>query len=132
MPGTVASFAAVVFALLVPVHPALIVLTAMAGGIASGKYASSVGRDDPGEVVIDEVVGMWIALYGFGPALFVPALGLFRILDIIKPFPIRNLERLPGGIGIMADDIAAGILANVLLRGVSWLLFSDGLSKIFN
>lgn len=130
MPGTVASFAAVVFALIVPIHPLLILVVAIAGGVASGKYANSIGKKDPGEVVIDEVVGMWIALYGFRPGIFVPVLGLFRILDIIKPFPIRNLERLPGGVGIMADDIMAGILANLFLRGVGWLLFSDGISKI--
>jgi len=130
MPGTVASFAAVVLALIVPVHPVLILVVAIAGGFASGKYAKSVGKKDPGEVVIDEVVGMWIALYGFTPGIFVPVLGLFRILDIIKPFPVRDLEKLPGGIGIMADDIMAGILANLIIRGVLWFLFSDGISKI--
>ena len=124
MPGTVASFAAVIFALLIPVNPVIIMLTAGLGIFSSGVYARITGKEDPGEIVIDEVVGMWIALYGQGPGLFVPAFGLFRILDIVKPFPVRNLERLPGGIGIMADDIAAGILANLILRGTCWLLFS--------
>lgn len=130
MPGTVASFAAVVFALLVPVDPLLIFVTAVLGVFASGIYARSSGKEDPGEVVIDEVVGMWIALYGHPPAMFVPAFGLFRILDIVKPFPVKNLERLPGGIGIMADDIAAGLLSNLILRATCWLLFSGGLSGI--
>jgi len=72
------------------------------------------------------VVGMWISLYGFGPGLFIPALGLFRILDIVKPFPVRNSETLPGGVGIMADDIVAGLLANLILRGISWLFLGGG------
>jgi len=131
MPGTVASFAAVIFALLVPVSPLLIMLTAALGIISSGLYVHVTGKEDPGEIVIDEVVGMWIALYGHEPAFFVPAFGLFRILDIVKPFPVRNLERLPGGIGIMADDIAAGLLSNLILRGVCWFLFSGGFSMIF-
>lgn len=130
MPGTVASFAAVVFALIVPVHPVLILLTTVLGIFASGIYARASGKKDPGEIVIDEVVGMWIALYGHPPAMFVPAFGLFRILDIVKPFPVRNLERLPGGIGIMADDIAAGLFSNLILRATCWFLFSGGFSGI--
>ncbi|GAB6281108.1 MAG: phosphatidylglycerophosphatase A [Thermovirga sp.] len=131
MPGTVASFAAVVFALIIPVSPVLILVTAAFGVFASGIYTRSSGSEDPGEVVIDEVVGTWIALYGHPPAMFVPAFGLFRILDIVKPFPVRNLEKLPGGIGIMADDIAAGLLSNLILRMTCWLLFSGGLAGIF-
>ncbi len=130
MPGTVASFAAMVFALIVPVHLVLILLTAVLGVFASGIYACSLEKKDPGEIVIDEVVGMWIALYGHSPAMFIPAFGLFRILDIVKPFPVRNLEILPGGMGIMADDIAAGLFSNLILRVISWFLFSGGLSGI--
>lgn len=131
MPGTVASFAAVVFALLVPVGPVLIILVAALGIFASGIYARSTGKEDPGEIVIDEVVGMWISLYGHSPAMFVPAFGLFRIFDIVKPFPVGNLEKLPGGAGIMADDIAAGLLSNLVLRAVWWLFSAGGLSRIF-
>lgn len=128
MPGTVASFAAVIFALIVPVNPVIVIVTAALGVFSSGVYARTKGKEDPGEIVIDEVVGMWIALYGHEPAFFVPAFGLFRILDIVKPFPVRNLERLPGGFGIMADDVAAGLFANLILRGACWLLFSGGFS----
>lgn len=72
---------------------------------------------DPSLVVIDEVAGMFITLVGHEPALLHLLSGffLFRILDILKPFPIRQLERLKGGLGIMADDIMAGILANICL-----------------
>ena len=127
MPGTLASFAAVVVAMFLPVNAVLIILLAVLGGIASWSYSKRIGVKDPPEVVIDEVVGMWISLYGFGPHFFLPALGLFRILDIVKPFPVRNVEKLPAGIGIMADDVLAGLMANLILRGISWLFLGEGL-----
>ena len=71
------------------------------------------GRTDPGFVVIDEVIGQWIALLG-SPADWrhgLIALVLFRLFDITKPFPVRQLERLPGGWGIVFDDVAAGLYA---------------------
>jgi phosphatidylglycerophosphatase A len=71
------------------------------------------GRHDPGLVVIDEVAGQWIALLG-SPADWrhgLIALVLFRIFDITKPFPVRRLERLPGGWGIVFDDVGAGLYA---------------------
>ncbi len=71
------------------------------------------GKADPGFVVIDEVIGQWIALLGSAPnwrhALI--ALALFRLFDITKPFPVRLLEKLPGGWGIIFDDVAAGLYA---------------------
>lgn len=74
------------------------------------------GRTDPGFVVIDEVIGQWIALLA-SPADWrhgLIALVLFRLFDITKPFPIRRLERLPGGWGIVFDDVAAGLYALVV------------------
>jgi phosphatidylglycerophosphatase A len=80
---------------------------------AATIVAREAGREDPGFVVIDEVAGQWIALIGVRPdwphALL--ALLLFRLFDIWKPWPIRRLEQLPAGTGIMLDDVAAGILA---------------------
>ncbi len=81
-------------------------------------------RQDPGEVVVDEVAGVMVTLLlapagGFGWMFF--AFLLFRAFDIVKPFPIRHFERLPGGIGIMADDLMAGVYANLALRGSIWL-----------
>ena len=127
MPGTVASFAAVAAAMLFPINAALIILFSVLGGVSSWAYSKRIGVKDPPEVVIDEVVGMWVSLYGFGPRFFLPALGLFRILDIIKPFPVRNVEKLPAGFGIMADDVLAGLMANLILRGISWLFLGGGL-----
>ncbi len=94
-------------------------LVALAIGIPAGTIvARETGREDPGHVVIDEVVGQWIAL------LFCPldwkhpllALLLFRLFDIVKPPPARQLESLPGGWGIMFDDVAAGLYALLVLQ----------------
>lgn len=74
------------------------------------------GREDPGHVVIDEVAGQWITLIGsaaeWRQALL--ALVLFRLFDIVKPWPVRHLERLPKGWGIVFDDVAAGLYAWLL------------------
>ena len=71
---------------------------------------------DPSIVVIDEIVGMWISLFLL-PKTFTAVLCafvIFRLLDIVKPFPARRLERLPNGWGIMLDDVVAGVYANIL------------------
>lgn len=82
-------------------------------------------RKDPGCIVIDEIAGMIVTLLGIAFTFKTVLAGfiLFRLFDILKPWPIRLLDkRLAGGIGIVADDIAAGVLANVLLRiGLRWL-----------
>lgn len=80
---------------------------------AASMVEMEAGKKDPGFVVIDEVIGQWIALLGSAPnwkhALI--ALALFRFFDITKPFPVRMLEKLPGGWGIIFDDVAAGLYA---------------------
>jgi phosphatidylglycerophosphatase A len=80
---------------------------------AATIVAREAGREDPGFVVIDEVAGQWIALIAVRPDWrhAVLALVLFRLFDIWKPWPIRRLEQLPEGTGIMLDDVAAGVLA---------------------
>jgi phosphatidylglycerophosphatase A len=80
---------------------------------AATIVAREAGREDPGFVVIDEVVGQWTALIGVRADWrhAVLALVLFRVFDIWKPWPVRRLEELPGGTGIMLDDVAAGLLA---------------------
>lgn len=97
-----------------------IALTLVLGVPAATIAARESGRKDPGFVVIDEVAGQWIALL-FSPFDWQHALAallLFRLFDITKPFPIRKLESLPEGWGIVFDDVAAGIYA----WGVLWLL----------
>ncbi len=79
---------------------------------------SKAGKVDPQEVVIDEVMGMAVTLAFLPLSLQTIGIGflLFRIFDIIKPFPARRSEQLPGGWGIVMDDMVAGIYANVMLR----------------
>ncbi|MGO9325964.1 MAG: phosphatidylglycerophosphatase A [Terracidiphilus sp.] len=124
-PGTWGSIAAVLlwaaFAWLA--HPSrLMLVIALLIGIALatilGVPAATIverqsGRHDPGFVVIDEVIGQWIALL-FSPVDWrhgLIALLLFRLFDIVKPFPVRQFERLPAGWGIVFDDVAAGLYA---------------------
>ena len=76
-------------------------------------------RIDPGCIVIDEIAGMMVTFIGlpFSPITALIGFIIFRCLDILKPFPIRKLDkRIPGGLGVVADDVAAGIIANLLLR----------------
>ncbi len=88
-------------------------LATLIGIPAATIVARESGREDPGFVVVDEVAGQWIALIAIRPdvkhAIF--ALLLFRLFDIWKPWPVSQLEELPGGTGIMLDDVAAGALA---------------------
>lgn len=85
---------------------------------------------DPGCIVIDEMAGMMVTLAGlpFDGLTVVSGFIVFRILDIIKPFPIRTAERyFSGGTGVVLDDVIAGIMGNVLLR-IIWMLFDPGIA----
>ncbi len=103
---------------------------AILGTIAADRYEKAVEREDPPEVVIDEVAGCWTACWGFDPTYAIVGLFLFRIIDITKPFPVRQMEKLPGGIGIMADDIAGGIMANLLIRAMRWFFYEGGMETV--
>lgn len=98
---------------------------------AADATARHYGEGDPSRVVIDEVAGQMVGLLWLPPSLPVLAAGflLFRLFDIMKPFPVRRLEKLPGGLGIVADDLAAG-LYTVLLLHVGALLFPAFLGGI--
>jgi phosphatidylglycerophosphatase A len=98
---------------------AILISTAL-GFIASGRVEKIMGEKDPGEIIIDEFSGMLISLYRIPPSMGYVVTGflLFRFFDIVKPKPIRNLEKLKGGIGIMSDDIIAGVYTNIILQFV--------------
>ena len=132
-PGTGASFVAAVIYYVVwlllgtptPWVMALLTVAFAAATVAITPWATvHFGRPDPRQLVLDEAVGQWIALMfiPFGPnpakalSLAVGVFFLFRGFDIVKPFPIRRIERLPGGWGILLDDVAAGILAGIAFR----------------
>ncbi len=90
----------------------------LVGVWAAGEAERHFGLADPGPVVIDEVVGMLVALVftGAGTAGALAGFVLFRAFDIIKPYPAARLERLEGGWGVMADDVVAAVYANLVLQ----------------
>jgi phosphatidylglycerophosphatase A len=122
-PGTAGSAVGLLFFwplqwLSAPVQVGATLALFVAGVIASTRVARGVGIEDPGIVVVDEVVGMWTTLLflPFTPANAIAGFVLFRVMDVFKPYPARQFESLPGGWGIMSDDVMAGIYANLLLR----------------
>ena len=129
-PGTVGSAAGLVVYLIVwwtrspIVEVALIAAVVSAGTWAATHAERYFGGIDPGPVVIDEVLGMLITLAFIPVGWSAMAAGfvLFRVFDVIKPFPADRLETFHGGFGIMADDAMAGVYANLSLRLAMWLL----------
>lgn len=124
-PGTWGSLAAffVWYFFMTDISPFLLVIISLTvffiGVLTSNAVIQTTAKSDPSEVVIDEFAGQWIALIALPHTLGygIAALVLFRILDIFKPPPIKQLERLPGGWGIMLDDAAAGIMTCIILNG---------------
>ena len=132
-PGTFASAAALPFGWLLVILGWKAVLigsvAATALGVwACGAHARRTGLYDPSECVLDEVAGQWFALV---PIAFMSsgdnwrpygmAFLLFRLFDILKPWPSSAAERLPGGYGVMMDDVLAGIIAAIILTGTLWI-----------
>ncbi len=109
---------------------AAVLAASIAGVWAGGVEARRRATEDPGPVVVDEVAGQWLACLVGLPwatlsggrrtaAYALAAFVAFRFFDVLKPWPVRQLERLPGGWGIMADDLAAGLQAGVVLA-LAW------------
>ena len=122
-PGTFGSVAGIALCLVFARLP-LAAATAAAIGFVffsiwiADRSVRILGAKDPGCIVIDEIAGMVTTLHGLPPDPVVVLAGfiLFRLLDISKPLGIRRLEKLPGGLGVVADDVAAGVVANLVLR----------------
>ena len=126
-PGTYASLATtlvyfliyrIYFRILPELHLSAVCLITAAGVFAAARVSRNLGKEDPSLVVIDEVAGQLTAFLLLPVNLFNLVAGtfLFRLFDIWKPFPIRRLEPLKNGVGIMADDLLAGIYANLILQ----------------
>ena len=121
-PGTLGSFAGLLLFLSTAHRPWLCVLffviVTVLGFFSAGRAEKIFGKKDPRQVVIDEVAGMFLVYF------MVPLNGmnllsgflLYRALDIIKPFPARRLECLPGSLGIMSDDLLCGLYSNLILQ----------------
>lgn len=101
------------------VYQALLLLALLAAGTWSASHMETVWEHDSNRIVIDEVAGMMITLafLPHQPAVIVTGCVLFRFFDIVKPLGIRRAETLPRGLGVMADDVLAGVYAQLLLRG---------------
>lgn len=134
-PGTMGALAAAGIAWLLiryaglPVEALALLAAALfyPGAAASGRIEAELGTEDPGFIVVDEVVGQWLALAAIRPGEWrdwLLSIVLFRVFDILKPPPIRSLEKIPGGVGVMADDAAAGLCAMMLIIAYRWVLAS--------
>lgn len=127
-PGTVGSLVGllILFAIRIGGDPmvevAVLVAVIVSGVWAAGVVEDQVGKEDPGIVVVDEVAGMLVTLFWIPLTWPTALLGFvaFRLFDIIKPFPARRAERLPGGWGIVADDVFAGVYAYIVVRLAVW------------
>jgi phosphatidylglycerophosphatase A len=123
-PGTVGSAAGLlVYALVMLSGSAWTEVAAIVLVFAVGAWAATIseryfGGIDPGPVVIDEVLGMLVTLafVPVGVKGAVVGFFVFRVLDVIKPYPANHLERLHGGLGVMADDAAAAVYGNIVMR----------------
>ena len=120
-PGTVASALTVLVLWLVPLSRAgvllVVVVVTVAGTWAAHEAERALGGKDPGAIVIDEVAGMALSVLAvpLTPGLLVAGFLLFRLFDIVKPYPANALQRLPGGVGVMIDDLVAGLYVLLLL-----------------
>jgi phosphatidylglycerophosphatase A len=129
-PGTAGSAVACVLLWVIPFSTAGLALFFVAvtavGTWAAHRAEPLIGGKDPGAIVIDEVAGMALSVLGLPltPMVIVAGFVLFRVFDVVKPPPARGSQRLPGGVGVMIDDLIAGLYALVILtvlHRVGWL-----------
>ena len=126
MPGTVSSAFACVVSVFVDVPMWAIVIVSLVGVYVTGKSEVYFNRKDPSFLNIDELPGMWLTIYMLPPGFIIPGFFLFRLIDILKPWPVCAMEKLPGGWGIMADDILGGIMGNVILQALNAYFYHSG------
>ena len=130
-PGTWGSVFAILlwWVLLKDIHTyifgAIIIIFLLIGIVVSNIIIDQSGDHDPSYIIIDELVGQWLALFLIPDGFFNIAISfiLFRFFDIIKPWPIRLIEKLPKGLGVMSDDLTAGLITLVLIQVINIYLF---------
>ncbi len=122
IPGTAGSIVGLIIYMIPGIENIIIFLPLIIIFYFAGLYSSALLEkklgDDPSVVVIDEIVGMWISLLFIEKSfpIIIAAFILFRLFDIFKPFPCRQLEKLPNGWGIMLDDVFAGIYTSIVIH----------------
>jgi phosphatidylglycerophosphatase A len=126
-PGTIGTITGIIIFLLTsklsPLQQSMLFLLYFSLSIIATKKAILFLKStDPPQIVCDEIIGIWISLMFFKPNVKTIILGfiLFRLLDILKPFPIKHFEKLPGAFGIIADDLIAGLFT----KGLLWLILT--------
>ena len=133
-PGTAGSVTALIIGFFLAQNGFIILFSALLlvtvlGVFAADAYSRLTNTDDAGEVIIDEVAGQWLVLLCIPPTIdsvllwYAAGFILFRLFDILKPWPVSAAERLPGGIGVMADDVVAGTLAGMALLIAQLLVY---------
>ena len=126
--GTVGTVPAALLVWLVPmswpVYVAVTIAITIAGIIASSEVEAVMGKKDPGCIVVDEFAGYMVAMAFLPPTTVnvIAAFFIFRFFDVVKPPPIRSLERFKGGFGVMVDDLAAGLATNIVIQ--LWILLA--------
>ncbi|MDR3166107.1 MAG: phosphatidylglycerophosphatase A [Synergistaceae bacterium] len=128
--GCVASF--MLFLLAGNVSVLLIFFLTVIGIIAVDRYTKESAPEAPGGIIVDEAAGLIAALWGLERDFAIVGFFLYRIVDIVKPFPARRIGKLPRGAGIMLDDIWCGAVTNILLRCSEWMFFKGGLEAVFH
>ncbi len=128
-PGTAGSAVGLLFVwgmsfLSLPGQIAAVVAVAILSMVAADLVATSLGLKDPGVIVADEIAGMMVTMIAIPFTATTAILGfiLFRIMDVVKPPPARQFESLKGGVGVVADDLMAGVYAQLALRGILILI----------
>jgi phosphatidylglycerophosphatase A len=127
-PGTLGSLPGIALTLLVRasggpwLELSVIAVLFVAGVWAATRAERHFGSIDPGPIVLDEVVGMMVTLVAVPIGWTGAVLGffIFRACDVVKPFPARRLEALPGGLGVMSDDLMAAVWANAAMQLIAW------------
>lgn len=114
-PGTFGTLLGVALAAIFPDNLYLVIAVSILGIWISQEAEKILEDHDSPKIVIDEIAGYLVAAFNWHGYYLLAAFALFRIFDIFKPEPIGRLQKLPGGIGIMADDLAAGLLTNLVL-----------------
>lgn len=126
-PGSLASLAGTLLAIALyghlGIHVFLFLLITFAGFAVSGRVEKLLGQKDPSCIVIDEVSGVLLAFFTLPltPAVIVTTFFLFRAFDMFKIYPVNRFEKLPGAVGIMADDLWAGFYTNITMQlAIRW------------
>ena len=126
-PGSLASLAGTLLAIALYGYPAVYIVVflviTVAGFMVSGRVEKLLGQKDPSCIVIDEVSGVLMAFFALPltPAVVVTTFLLFRAFDMFKIYPVNRFEELPGGVGIMADDLWAGFYTNITMHlAIRW------------